>query len=66
MMLIDKGYYDYDYQEPSKEKKVLMNSVKNDEELKLLLRHLGIEPNKKSETAEDLQRIAMAEENSQP
>ena len=61
MMLIDKGYYDYDYQEPKA--KVQDVAPKNEAETKKMLARFGIGV---KETAEDLQRIAMVEENEQP
>ena len=66
LMLIDKGYYDYDYEQPKEIFKVL-NAVKNDDDLKSLLNHLGIKGQKKSKpdlkdmTMEELQAYAMAE-----
>lgn len=47
-MLIDKGYYDYDYEEP-KESIKAMKSVKNDDDLKALLNSMGIKSKKQAE-----------------
>jgi len=66
-MLIDKGYYDYDYEKP-KEKparaKSYDESVKSDEEMRDILSRFGWGKPKeqpKPLTPEEMQRIAMQE-----
>jgi hypothetical protein len=65
-MLIDKGYYDYDYQEPKKQtakSKSYDESVRSDEEMQSILSRFGWGKPKASQplTPEDAQRIAMEE-----
>lgn len=62
LLLIDKAYYDYDYARPEKKWSAKRNAPRNDDELKELLRHLGIEENKPENDAERLQREVMEEE----
>ena len=60
MMLIDKGYYDYDYQDPKAKSKDV--APKSAEDTKKMLARFGVGVNdKKTETAEDLQRLAMSD-----
>ena len=47
-MLIDKGYYDYDYEKPDERAKSL-KAVKNNDDLKDLLKSMGISSRKDSE-----------------
>jgi len=66
-MLIDKGYYDYDYQEPGDKTRETMNEAKSDEELMELLSHIGFgkatakEGTAKKLTAEEAQAIVREE-----
>lgn len=41
LLLVDKGYYDYDYERPS-EKEKAAHAVKNDDDLKLFLKNIGV------------------------
>lgn len=58
-MLIDKGYYDYDYQEPKA--KVQDVAPKNADETKKMLARFGVGVARKAvaESAEELQRLGM-------
>lgn len=61
---MDKGYYDYDYKEPSEKWETVQKSAKNDNELMNQLAKMGLKPRpKKPMTAEEMQRIAMQEQN---
>lgn len=65
-MLIDKGYYDYDYQEPkmhAAKPKSYDESVRSDEEMQSILSRFGWGKPKASQplTPEEAQRIAMEE-----
>jgi hypothetical protein len=64
MMLIDKGYYDYDFEHPkAKTRQVLYeDTVKSDEETLGLLARFGI-GKRKEESMEELQELAMKELN---
>lgn len=59
LMLIDKGYYDYDYSEPSEDYKFIKQAAKTDDELMSKLSKLGFGKAKKPNTAEELQRAVM-------
>ena len=65
-MLLDKGYYDYDYQEPSERSKAAKAEAKSDAELAERLRKMGliVRPKAKPQpmSAEELQAVVMAEE----
>ena len=61
MMLMDKGYYDYDY-EVVKEKLVLTAEDKEIWSQEKLHAILGVKPNKKTLTPEELQAEVMGEE----
>lgn len=60
MMLMDKGYYDYDY-EAVKEKPVLTTEDKEIWSQEKLHAILGVKPKKKTLTPEELQTEVMAE-----
>lgn len=65
MMLIDKGYYDYDYEQPKKKHKG-GSEPKTKEELGSMLARFGFNTKLctselKSLTPDAMQRIAMAE-----
>ena len=64
-MLLDKGYYDYDYEKPSEKTETALNASKNDSELAAKLRGMGltVTEKKKALTPEELQAAVMAEEN---
>lgn len=59
-MLMDKGYYDYDY-EPVKKKRVLTPEDKEIWSANRLDAILGVKRKPKPITAEEMQRIAMEE-----
>lgn len=64
LMLMDKGYYDYDYEKPSARVEAAMTAAKSDDELEAKLRGMGlnVRPKKKPLTPEELQAEVMAEE----
>ena len=66
LMLLDKGYYDYDYSEPKEAHKTAIKK-KSDKEVSATLARFGfntkLRSRKKSLTAEEMQRIAMEEQN---
>lgn len=57
LMLIDKGYYDYDYERPGKDWETYKNLAKTDDELKERLGKMGF--GKRKPSAEELQREIM-------
>ena len=63
---MDKGYYDYDY-EPVKEAQKVEIKKKSDKEVSATLARFGfntkLRSHKKPLTAEEMQRIAMEEQN---
>ena len=65
MMLVDKGYYDYDFERKVKVERILVeNTMKSEEETRSLLARFGIgkpkvEPSE--ESLEELQEMAMKE-----
>lgn len=65
LMLLDKDYYDYDYESPDKEVLAYKNAAKNDNELAERLRSLGfkVKAKKPDDVAEHLQKEVMAEIN---
>ena len=62
-MLLDKSYYDYDYEKPSERTEAALTAAKNDDELEAKLRGMGlnVRPKKKILTPEELQAEVMAE-----
>ncbi|MCM1066386.1 MAG: hypothetical protein NC418_02280 [Muribaculaceae bacterium] len=60
-MLIDKGYYDYDYHEPERKRKRNISKATDPEKLARKLGQLGVGAKPHPLTAEEAQRIAMAE-----
>ena len=70
ILLIDKGYYDYDFTEPPKPKTPLRK--KSTKEIGSMLARFGFKTKlhdaeeKKPMTAEEMQRIAMEEQNEKP
>lgn len=65
-MLMDKGYYDYDYTEPQRKPKTELKE-KSEEEVGAMLARFGFKTKLRSKepkpmTAEEMQRIAMEEE----
>ena len=65
MMLVDKGYYDYDFERKVKVERILVeNTMKSEEETRSLLARFGFgiaEP--KEESLEELQEMAMKQLN---
>ena len=63
-MLLDKGYYDYDYEKPNERTEAALTAVKSDDEIAARLRDMGlnVRPKKKTLTPEELQAEVMAEE----
>lgn len=63
-MLLDKGYYDYDYEKPSVRTEAALTAAKSDEELATKLRGMGlnVRPKKKPLTPWELQAEVMEEE----
>ena len=65
MMLIDKGYYDYDF-ERKKEKvrqALYEDTVKSESEVRGLLARFGIGQKRSEESLEELQEMAMKQLN---
>lgn len=63
MRLIDKGYYDYDYEYVEKKKEMTAHA-KSDEEMQQRLARFGFATRMvKEETPEELQQLAMSENN---
>ena len=63
MMLVDKGYYDYDF-ERKKEKvrqALYEDTVKSENEVRGLLARFGIGQKRSEESLEELQEMAMKE-----
>ena len=62
-MLLDKGYYDYDYEKPSERTEAALTAAKSDDELEAKLRGMGlnVRPKKKTLTPEELQVEVMGE-----
>ena len=66
-MLVDKGYYDYDFERKVKVERILVeNTMKSEEETRSLLARFGIgkpkvEPS--GESLEELQEMAMKQLN---
>ena len=59
-MLIDKGYYDYDFERVKSNKQVLYeDTVKSDEETRNLLARFGI--GKPEQSIDELQEYVMSE-----
>ena len=68
LMLLDKGYYDYDYEVPDAKTQAALTAVKSDDELLSKLKNMGfgvapkkIEPKPKDLSKDDAQRIMMQE-----
>lgn len=57
-MLIDKGYYDYDYEEPKHKRSSAPTKAKSDEETAKMLSRFGIGTARKSEKV-DLKKMDM-------
>lgn len=62
-MLLDKSYYDYDYEKPSERTEAALTAAKSDDELETKLRGMGlnVRPKKKILTPEELQAEVMTE-----
>lgn len=65
MMLVDKGYYDYDFERiKAKVKQVTYEeSVKSESEVRGLLARFGIGQKRSEESLEELQEMAMKQLN---
>lgn len=63
-MLLDKEYYDYDYEKPSERAEAALTAARSDDELEAKLRGMGlnVRPKKKTLTPEELQAEVMREE----
>lgn len=61
-MLLDKSYYDYDYEKPSARIEAAITAVKSDAELAERLKGIGFTVRPKTATPEELQAEVMAEE----
>lgn len=64
MMLVDKGYYDYDFEQKKKKVRQALyeDTVKSESEVRGLLARFGIGNAKRSEESlEELQEMAMKE-----
>lgn len=65
-MMVDKGYYDYDYEAPSEKWRAYKSAAKSDEELTAVLLKMGLKPSKKKaevKSAEQIQQEVMTSEN---
>lgn len=64
MQLIDKGYYDYDYErvEKPEEKMDWADTVKSDEEVQDMVALFGFGRKKKPETDEEIQEYLIKQE----
>ena len=62
MMLVDKGYYDYDFERVKAVKQILYeDTVKNEEETRNLLARFGIGKKTEEKSIEELQEYVMSE-----
>lgn len=65
-MLLDKDYYDYDYQKPSERYVASQSAVKSDAELEEKLIQMGfggaLRKKRKQMSVDEIQAVAMAEE----
>ena len=65
LQLIDKGYYDYDYEKVSKEPEIVdwADTVKSDEEVQDMVSLFGFgRKQKKPETTEEIQEYLIKQE----
>ena len=53
LMLIDKGYYDYDFEEPKHKKQSALTKAKSDAETAKMLSRFGVGTAARSESATD-------------
>ena len=61
-MLLDKGYYDYDYEVPDAKTQAALTAVKSDDELLAKLKNMGFGVTKPKDLSKDeAQRIMMQE-----
>ena len=60
-MLVDKGYYDYDFERNKVRAKQMLyeDTVKSDDEVRGLLARFGIGQKRSEESLEELQEMAM-------
>ena len=60
MLLMDKSYYDYDYEKPSQKDEDALNAAKSDADITSKLKALGFGTRKKKPlTAEEIQKEVM-------
>lgn len=66
LLLLDKGYYDYDHVQPEEKKRIVTyeESVKSDEEVCNLLAGFGLKQfaNKKPKTIDEIQKHIIEQE----
>lgn len=64
-MLVDKGYYDYDFERKKERVKQMLyeDTVKSESEVRGLLARFGIGQKRSGESLEELQELAMKELN---
>ena len=61
MMLLDKGYFDYDYVKSERENR-WEDTVRTDEEIREIMAGFGIGVPRKPKTLEEIQRYIIKEE----
>ena len=63
MMLVDKGYYDYDFERKKEQVRQALyeDTVKSESEVRGLLARFGIGQKRSEESLEELQEMAMKE-----
>lgn len=61
-MLLDKSYYDYDYEKPSERTEAALTAAKSDDELADKLKGMGFAVKPKKLNPEELQAEVMREE----
>ena len=64
-MLVDKGYYDYDFERNKERAKQMLyeDTVKSDDEVRSWLARFGIGQKRSEESLEELQEMAMKQLN---
>lgn len=58
-MLMDKGYYDYDYEKPSARTSAALGAATNDEQIEADLKRMGLNVRRRRPTPEQLQTDVM-------
>ena len=59
LMLIDKGYYDYDYEEPKRKKQSAPTKAKSDAETAKMLSRFGVGTAANAAAERDLRQMSM-------